>query len=70
MMRLIVGGLAALHLGPGLAFAMLAFGCDGVPPPLGEMLCGAHPGRLFAAVTLAVWLPAGLWLWRQHRARG
>lgn len=28
MLRALVYGLAILHLGPGIAFALVAFGCD------------------------------------------
>lgn len=67
MLRTLLGALALLHLGPGLAFAVLAFGCEGVVPALGDW-CGRSQLASFALITLAVWLPGGLALWWRHRA--
>lgn len=66
MLRALLVGLTLLHLGPGLAFALLAFGCDG---GVGEgggaaatglaVLC-ARPGFApFAQLTLAAWVVLG-----------
>lgn len=66
MLRALLVGLTLLHLGPGLAFALLAFGCDG---GVGEgggaaatglaVLC-ARPGFApFAQLTLAAWFVLG-----------
>lgn len=53
-LRVLLYGLAILHLGPGLAFAVLAFGCDPVRPLLG-VWCERSALGLFAGVTLAAW---------------
>lgn len=73
MFRQLLLALALLHLGPGAAFALLAFGCDGTPPALGGGMCerGALAG--FGWLTLLAWLLMGLGLatWqalRQARA--
>jgi hypothetical protein len=55
MLRALVHPLAVLHLGPGIAFAMLAFGCDGIQTLLGSV-CGASPMKFFAVVTFISWL--------------
>lgn len=75
MLRILFHALAVLHLGPGIAFVLLAFGCDGVAPPLGG-LCAGSPMRFFALATLAGWVVLGglsaLWLRRtdgRHRSR-
>ncbi len=51
MFRQLVVALALLHLGPGAAFALLAFGCDATPPALGGGMCerGALAGLPLAA---------------------
>jgi hypothetical protein len=54
MLRALAVGLTLLHLGPGLAFALLAFGCDGTPPPLGEVCFGSGLAS-FARLTFAAW---------------
>lgn len=54
MFRTLLYGLAILHLGPGLAFAALAFGCSEQLPVLG-MLCVQDQFHAFALVTLATW---------------
>jgi len=66
MLRTLLAALALLHLGPGIAFAVLAFGCDGVAPALGGWCARSQLGT-FGLITLAVWLPGGLWLWWRHR---
>ena len=48
MFRRLVVGLALLHLGPGAAFALLAFGCDGTAPALGGGVCGRSELAAFA----------------------
>lgn len=58
MLRILVHALAVLHLGPGIAFALLAFGCEGTPPPLGEA-CTAGPMRFFMVATGVGWLVLG-----------
>jgi hypothetical protein len=55
MLRALLYGLAILHLGPGIAFALLAFGCEGVAPYLGEA-CGDSVFRSFALFTVVGWL--------------
>lgn len=58
MLRILVHALAVLHLGPGIAFALLAFGCEGAPPPLGDA-CTAGPMRFFMVATVLSWLVLG-----------
>ena len=55
MLRVLIYGLAILHLGPGLAFAVLAFGCE---PSLQWMgpVCQTDTLRTFLVLTLAFWL--------------
>lgn len=59
MIRLLLISLTLLHLGPGLAFALLAFGCEGVQPWLGH-LCGQGGFKPFINLTLMSWLLLGL----------
>lgn len=71
MLRALVIGLSLLHLGPGLAFALLAFGCD-PPSPLLGALCSQGEIRAFGLLTVgAWWVLGGGWLvWhRLGRAR-
>jgi hypothetical protein len=67
MLRILFHALAVLHLGPGIAFGLLAFGCDGVEPALGG-LCGGSPMRFSVVATLVGWVVLGglsaVWLWR------
>jgi len=58
MLRVLFHALAVLHLGPGIAFALLAFGCEGAEPALGG-LCGASPLRFFLVATAAGWVVLG-----------
>ena len=51
MLRALIYGLAILHLGPGLAFAVLAFGCDPSLPWLGPV-CQTDTIRTFGLLTL------------------
>ena len=68
MFRLIVHSLAILHLGPGIAFAVLAFGCDGVAPLLGANACEGSSLKLFFAITVAGWvLLSGVSWWMLRR---
>ena len=55
MLRALLYGLAILHLGPGLAFAVLAFGCDPSLPWLGPV-CQSDTLRTFLVLTLVFWL--------------
>ena len=73
MLRALIYGLTILHLGPGIAFALLAFGCD-QPSPLLGTLCERGPLESFAALTLTAWVVLLLGLAvvnvaRRHRAR-
>lgn len=61
MLRILIYGLAILHLGPGIAFAVLAFGCQAAHPLLG-VACGRNVFMSFALMTLAGWLVLGLGL--------
>jgi hypothetical protein len=58
MLRTLFHGIAVLHLGPAIAFALLAFGCDGVDPALGRW-CAAGSMKFFAVATLASWVGLG-----------
>ena len=69
MLRLLPYILALLHLGPGFAFMLLAFGCDPVTPALGS-LCNGNQMTTFLQLTGAAWLVMGLLLalWLRRRA--
>ena len=58
MLRALLYGLAILHLGPGIAFAVLAFGCDPARPILG-VVCQGNTLAVFLGLTLALWLVLG-----------
>lgn len=58
MLRALLVGLTLLHLGPGLAFALLAFGCGAAAPWLGAHCDGEPVGR-FGRLTLAAWAVLG-----------
>lgn len=61
MLRVLIYGLTILHLGPGIAFAVLAFGCEEATPRLGA-LCGRNVFSSFALITLTSWTVLGLGL--------
>lgn len=67
MFRLLMHALAILHLGPGLAFAVLAFGCG--DPPWWQAACGPSQIRSFVWLTLGGWvvLGAGSAWWLRRR---
>ena len=67
MVRILVYALAILHLGPGLAFAVLAFGC-GTPPWLGN-LCGKSEIQSFLTITVVLWLLMSLFAVIKLRSR-
>lgn len=69
VIRRLLLGLALLHLGPGAAFALLAFGCDGSMPALGGSICGRNAIAAFAWLTLLAWLLMGLGLAALHLLR-
>jgi hypothetical protein len=54
MHPLLLTAIAILHLGPGIAFVVVAFGCGTVDPTLGE-LCTVGDFKLFAGTTLLSW---------------
>lgn len=54
MLRGLIYGLSILHLGPGFAFAVVAFGCDGVTSSL-ESICQQDPFAAFIKLMLAAW---------------
>lgn len=58
MLRTLLAALAILHLGPGIAFALIAFGCDGAAPALGSV-CGQGGFASFAWITVAAWVVLG-----------
>ena len=70
MLRTLFHALAVLHLGPGIAFVMLAFGCNGLEPALGG-LCAGSPMRFFVVATLVGWVVLGGFsaVWLRHAAR-
>ena len=55
MLRALVYGLTILHLGPGFAFALLAFGCE-EPEPYLRFICGKHALSSFALLTVGAWV--------------
>lgn len=59
MLRILFHALAVLHLGPGIAFALLAFGCDDGAPALGAACSAASPMTFFIVVTLLSWAVLG-----------
>lgn len=72
MLRALVIGLSLLHLGPGVAFALLAFGCDASSPLLGTV-CSLGEFKAFGLLSLGAWgVLGGGWLavHRFGRARG
>lgn len=54
MPRLMIFGLAVLHLGPAVAFGIHAFGCDGFSPALGVGYCEPMVSS-FVWTTVAAW---------------
>ncbi len=69
IIRTLIAAITILHLGPGLAFALLAFGCDTEAPLLGSA-CGRGFIGSFGAITGLTWLvlAVGYAAWRR-RAR-
>ena len=65
MLRALIYGLTILHLGPGIAFALLAFGCDEPTPYLGA-ICGKSALSSFALLTAGGWLILLLGLAAMH----
>jgi hypothetical protein len=65
MLRALLYGLTLLHLGPGIAFALLAFGCDPIDPALSPAVCGDGGLGPFLKITVIAWavLGAALGLW-------
>ncbi len=55
MFRILISALTILHLGPGIAFAVLAFGCDPADPVAGA-LCQKDTIGTFIGITLTVWV--------------
>ncbi|RVT47228.1 hypothetical protein [Rubrivivax albus] len=58
MLRVVFYALAILHLGPGIAFAVMAFGCGEVPLLAG--LCQKSEIQAFAYLTAGLWVLMGL----------
>jgi hypothetical protein len=58
VLRALIFGLTILHLGPGVAFVALAFGCDAVQPLLGAV-CQRSPLSVFLGITVSVWTILG-----------
>jgi len=54
MLRAFIYGLTILHLGPGFAFAVVAFGCDGIEPWL-DTICQQDTFAAFIKLTLMAW---------------
>jgi hypothetical protein len=65
MLKSLLVGLTLLHLGPGIAFALLAFGCEGSEPWL-RGVCAPRPLASFAGLTVVSWLVlgAGIVVWQ------
>jgi hypothetical protein len=61
MFKSLLVGLTLLHLGPGIAFALLAFGCEG-PEPWLRGVCGPRPLASFAWLTVGSWFVLGVGL--------
>lgn len=55
MLRALVYGLTILHLGPGIAFALLAFGCE-APEPYLRFVCEKDALSSFALLTVGAWV--------------
>ena len=55
MLRTLITGLAILHLGPGFAFALLAFGCEQAPLLPGD-LCTRSSLSAFLMLTVLAWV--------------
>ena len=56
MLRGLIYGLSILHLGPGFAFAVVAFGCDGNAYLAGlGNICQQDAFSAFIKITLAAW---------------
>ncbi len=73
MLRALLYGLAILHLGPGIAFAALAFGCDPVHPMLGGV-CSKGTLAAFVELTGVLWVllvigALGWTAWRRRIAK-
>jgi hypothetical protein len=54
MLRALIYGLAILHLGPGFAFAVVAFGCDGDSQLLSS-ICQQDAFAVFLKLTVIAW---------------
>lgn len=54
MLRALIYGLSILHLGPGFAFAVMAFGCEDEHPWL-NTVCQGDTFAAFIRLTLAAW---------------
>jgi hypothetical protein len=61
LLRPILTGIALFHLGPAIAFVLLAFGCEGSEPALGQA-CRGSIFETFGLFTLASWLVIGAML--------
>ena len=69
MLRALITGLAILHLGPGFAFALLAFGCE-QPPWLPGDLCTRSTLSAFLGLTVTAWVVMVLGVLVVRRLRG
>jgi hypothetical protein len=54
LLRGLIYGLSILHLGPGFAFAVVAFGCDGTFSLL-QAVCQQDAFAAFIKLTLVAW---------------
>jgi hypothetical protein len=69
MIRTLLAALAILHLGPGLAFAVLAFGCDGSGGGV-PLVCGHNVLLSFVGLTVLGWLLLSVaWVLLQSRRK-
>ena len=73
MHTLLLTAIEILHLGPGIAFAVVAFGCGDIEPALGQA-CKIGDFKLFAVATLLGWtilssLALTMHLWSRMKKR-
>ena len=74
MHPLLLTAIAIFHLGPGIAFVVVAFGCGTIDPTLGE-LCTVGDFKLFGGTTLLSWAfltssAAAIHVWSRKRMKG
>ena len=73
MHPLLLTAIAIFHLGPGVAFVVVAFGCGNIDPTLGA-LCTVGDFKLFASTTILTWviltsLAAAIHVWSRMKTK-